>query len=123
GKQSSIFEESDFDNEGFDADMDEVFKDVKRDAEQVISDAADKVSTADTVNTVGTKVNTASAPVTIAGVFVSTAKPITSASVNITTAEPITHLTTTRTIFKDEDLIITQTLVKERVRWLNKKSH
>ncbi|GJW27702.1 retrovirus-related pol polyprotein from transposon TNT 1-94 [Tanacetum coccineum] len=111
---SSIFEESDFDDEGFDADMDEVFKDVKRDAEQVISDAADKVSTADTVNTVGTKVNTASAPVTIAGVSVSTAKPITTASVNITTAEPITHLTTTRTIFEDEDLIITQTLVKMR---------
>ncbi|GKA31547.1 hypothetical protein Tco_0717852 [Tanacetum coccineum] len=35
GKQSSIFEESDFDDEGFDADMDEVFKDVEGDAEQL----------------------------------------------------------------------------------------
>ncbi|GJV73498.1 copia protein [Tanacetum coccineum] len=33
GKQSSIFEESDFDDDGFDANMDEVFKDVKGDAE------------------------------------------------------------------------------------------
>ncbi|GKC75308.1 hypothetical protein Tco_1126082, partial [Tanacetum coccineum] len=55
---------------GFDADMDEVFKDVKGDAEQVISVAADEVST-------GTEVNTASAPVTTAGVSVSTAEPIT----------------------------------------------
>ncbi|GJY56714.1 hypothetical protein Tco_0455829 [Tanacetum coccineum] len=112
GKQSSIFEESDFDDEGFDADMDEVFKDVKGDAEQVISAAADEVPTGDAINTDGTKVNTASAPVTTAGVSVSTAKPITTASVNITTAEPITPPTTTTTIFEDEDLIIAQTLVK-----------
>ncbi|GJU36708.1 retrovirus-related pol polyprotein from transposon TNT 1-94 [Tanacetum coccineum] len=49
GKQSSIFEESDFDDEGFDANMDEVFKDVKGDAEQVISAAADEVPTSDAV--------------------------------------------------------------------------
>ncbi|GJY41291.1 hypothetical protein Tco_0428561 [Tanacetum coccineum] len=114
GKQSSIFEESDFDDEGFDADMDEVFKDVEGDAEQVISAAADEVSTGDAVNTAGTEVNTASASVTTAGVSVSTAEPITTASVNITTAEPITPPTTTTTVFEDEDLTIAQTLMKMR---------
>ncbi|GKE20469.1 hypothetical protein Tco_1431981, partial [Tanacetum coccineum] len=114
GKQSSIFEESNFDDEGFDADMDEVFKDVDEDAEQVISASADEVPNSDAVNTVGTGVNNASAPVTTAGVSVSTAEPITTVSVNITTAEPITPPTTTTTIFKDEDLIIAQTLMKMR---------
>ncbi|GJS72321.1 putative ribonuclease H-like domain-containing protein [Tanacetum coccineum] len=120
GKQSSIFKESNFDDEGFDADMDEVFKDVEGDAEQVISAAADEVSTDDAVNTAGTEVNTASAPVTTAGVFVSIAEPITTVSVNITTAEPTTPLTTepttplttTTIIFEDKDLTIAQTLVK-----------
>ncbi|GKD01777.1 hypothetical protein Tco_1172051, partial [Tanacetum coccineum] len=87
GKQSSIFKESDFDDEGFDADMDEVFKDVEGDAKQVISAAIDEVPIGDAVNTASTEVNTTSAPVTTAGVSVSTAKPITSVSVNITTAE------------------------------------
>ncbi|GJS61779.1 putative ribonuclease H-like domain-containing protein [Tanacetum coccineum] len=106
GKQSSIFEESDFDDEGFDADMDEVFKDVEGDAEQVISAAADEVST-------GTEVNIVSATVTIDGVSIITAGPITTANVNITTAEPINPPTTT-TAFEDEDLTIAQTLVKMR---------
>ncbi|GJS52028.1 putative ribonuclease H-like domain-containing protein [Tanacetum coccineum] len=92
GKQRSIFKESDFDDEGFDADMDEVFKDVEGDAEQVISAAVDEVSTGDAVKTVGTEVNTANAPVTTAGVSVST-------------AEPITPPTTT-TIFEDENRTI-----------------
>ncbi|GJZ75949.1 hypothetical protein Tco_0640414 [Tanacetum coccineum] len=86
GKQSSIFEESDFDDEGFDADR---------------------------FNMLDMEVNTASAPVTTAGVSVSTAEPITTASVNITTAEPITPPTTT-TVFEDEDLTIAQTLIKMR---------
>ncbi|GJU61247.1 hypothetical protein Tco_1243082 [Tanacetum coccineum] len=106
--------ESDFDDEGFDVDMDEVFKDVEGDAEQVISAAVDEVSTGDAVNTAGTEVYTASAPVTTAGVSVSTAEPITTASVNINTAEPITPPTTITTIFEDEDLTIAQTLVKMR---------
>ncbi|GJW92520.1 hypothetical protein Tco_0170073, partial [Tanacetum coccineum] len=114
GKHSLIFEESDFDDEGFDVDIDEVFKDVKGDAEQVISAAADEVSIGDAVNTAGTEVNIASASVTTAGVSVSTTKPITTASVNITIAEPITPPTTTTTVFKDEDLIIAQTLIKMR---------
>ncbi|GKE03433.1 hypothetical protein Tco_1395451 [Tanacetum coccineum] len=80
GKQSSIFKESDFDDEGFDADMDEVFKDVEGDAEQVISAAADEVPTGHAVNTDDMEANTASAPVTTAGVSVSTAEPITTAS-------------------------------------------
>ncbi|GKD65880.1 hypothetical protein Tco_1307988 [Tanacetum coccineum] len=101
GKQSSIFEESDFDDEGFDADMDEVFKDVEGDAEQVISAATDEVSTGDVVNIVGTEVNTVSAPVTTTGVSVST-------------VEPITPPTTTTTIFEDKDLTIAQNLVKMR---------
>ncbi|GJT47028.1 retrovirus-related pol polyprotein from transposon TNT 1-94 [Tanacetum coccineum] len=70
----------------FKIDMDEVFKDVEGDAEQVISATADEVPTGDAVNTVGNEVNTASALVTTAGVSVSTAKPITTGSVNITTA-------------------------------------
>ncbi|GJX52590.1 hypothetical protein Tco_0280959, partial [Tanacetum coccineum] len=111
-KQSSIFEESDFDDKGFDANMDEVFKDVEGDAEQVISAVADEVSTSDAVNTAGTKVNTASAPITTAGISVSTAEPITTSIVNITTAEPTTPPTTTTTVFKDKDLTIAQTLVK-----------
>ncbi|GJT97116.1 ribonuclease H-like domain-containing protein [Tanacetum coccineum] len=86
-------------------DMDEVFKDVEGDAEQVISNAADEVPIGDAINTAGTEVNTASAPVTTASVYVSTAEPITNASVNITTAEPITPPRTT-TVFEDEDLII-----------------
>ncbi|GKD98599.1 hypothetical protein Tco_1382496, partial [Tanacetum coccineum] len=114
GKHSLIFEESDFDDEGFDADIDELFKDVEGDAEQVISVAADEVPTGDAVNTAGTEFNTASAPVTTVGVSVSTAEPITTASVKITTVEPITPPPTTTTIFKDEDLIIAQTLVKMR---------
>ncbi|GJT49491.1 hypothetical protein Tco_0975648 [Tanacetum coccineum] len=111
---NSIFEERILKMKVYDAENGEVFKDVKRDAEQVISAVADEVPTSDAVNTAGTKVNTASALVTTVGVSVSTAKPITTASVNITTTEPITHLTTTTTIFEDEDLTITQTLVKMR---------
>ncbi|GKB76645.1 hypothetical protein Tco_0943540 [Tanacetum coccineum] len=98
---------------GFDADMDEVFKDVELDAEQVISVVADEVSTGTEVNTAGTEVNNASAPVTTAGVSVSTTEPVTTASVNITTTEPITPPTTTN-IFEDEDLTIAQTLVNMR---------
>ncbi|GJY56759.1 putative ribonuclease H-like domain-containing protein [Tanacetum coccineum] len=87
GKQRSIFEESDFDDE-------------------------DEVPTGDAVNTAGTEFNTASAPVTIAGVFVSTDEPITTASEVVTIAEPGTPPTTTTTIIEDEDLIIAQTLIK-----------
>ncbi|GJU58768.1 uncharacterized mitochondrial protein-like protein [Tanacetum coccineum] len=91
-----VFEESNFDDEDFDADMDEVFKDVEGDAEQVISAAADEVSTGDAVNTAGTE------PVTTASASV--------VSVSVTTVEPSTPPTTT--IFEDEDLTIAQTLVK-----------
>ncbi|GKD98827.1 hypothetical protein Tco_1382724 [Tanacetum coccineum] len=100
GKQRSIFKESNFNDEGFDADMDEVFKDVEGDAEQVISAAADEVPTGDAVNIAGIEVNTASALVTTTGVSVSTAEPI--------TPPPTT------TVFDDEDLTIAQTLVKMR---------
>ncbi|GJS54105.1 hypothetical protein Tco_0627467 [Tanacetum coccineum] len=85
----------------FKIDMDHATKDVEGDAEQVISAAADEVSTGDAVNTAGTEVNTASAPVTTAGI-------------SVTTAEPSTPLTTTTTVIKDEDLTIAQTLVKMR---------
>ncbi|GJS87038.1 hypothetical protein Tco_0769674 [Tanacetum coccineum] len=111
-KQRSIFKESDFNDEGFDADMDEVFKDVEEDAEQVISAVVDEVPTGDAVNTAGTEVNTASAPVTTAGVSVSTVEPITTASEVVTTDEPSTPPTTTTTVIEDEDLTIAQTLVK-----------
>nr|GFA59055.1 hypothetical protein [Tanacetum cinerariifolium] len=66
---------NDFDDESFDADMNDVFEDVKGDAEQVISAATDEASTGDAVNIVGTKVNTASASVTTAGISISTAEP------------------------------------------------
>ncbi|GKA47175.1 hypothetical protein Tco_0740058, partial [Tanacetum coccineum] len=82
-KQRSIFAESNVD-EDLDAVIDEAIehvykadKDVKGDAEQVISATADEVSTRDAVNTASTKVNTASAPVTTAGISVTTAEPIT----------------------------------------------
>ncbi|GJX32284.1 hypothetical protein Tco_0242139 [Tanacetum coccineum] len=60
------------------------------------------------------EVNTTSASVTTAGVSVSTAKPITTISVNITTAEPSTPPTTTTIVIEDEDLTISQTLMKMR---------
>ncbi|GKF16189.1 hypothetical protein Tco_0061107, partial [Tanacetum coccineum] len=82
----------------FDADMNEVFKDVEGDAEQVISTAVDEVPT-------GVSISTAE-PITIASVN------ITTANVNTTTAEPTTPPTTT--VFEDEDLIIALTLVKMR---------
>ncbi|GJS04324.1 hypothetical protein Tco_0320832 [Tanacetum coccineum] len=105
-KQRSIFAESNVD-EDLDVVMDEaiehvyeVDKDVKGDAEQVISATADEVSTSDAVNTAGTKVNTASAPVITTGI-------------SVTTAEPITPPTIT-TDFEDDDLTIAQTLMKMR---------
>ncbi|GKA44890.1 hypothetical protein Tco_0737686 [Tanacetum coccineum] len=76
GKQSSIFEESDFDDEGFDADVDEVFNDVEGDAEQVINAAANEVPTGDAVNTDDMEVNTASAPVTTVGVLLVLLNPL-----------------------------------------------
>ncbi|GJS48740.1 hypothetical protein Tco_0598861 [Tanacetum coccineum] len=101
-----IFKESDFDDEGFNADMDHAIKDVEGYAEQVISAFVDEVSTGDVVNTVGTEVNTASAPVTTVGISVSTAEPITTVSEVVTTAEPSTPPTTTTINFEDEDLTI-----------------
>nr|GEW23045.1 hypothetical protein [Tanacetum cinerariifolium] len=92
---------NDFDDEGFDADMNDVFEDVKGDANQVISAATDEASTGDAVNTVGTEVNTASASVTTAGI-------------SISTAEPNTPPITTTTVIEEEDLIIAQTFVKMR---------
>ncbi|GKF30907.1 hypothetical protein Tco_0100705 [Tanacetum coccineum] len=80
-------------------DMDEVFKDVEGDAEQVISAATYEVP-------IGDAVNTASAPVTTASVSVSTAEPINTASEVVTTAEPTTPLTTTTTVIEDEDLTV-----------------
>nr|GEY08790.1 hypothetical protein [Tanacetum cinerariifolium] len=96
---------NDFNDEVFDADMDD--KDVEGYAEQVISVAADKVST-------DTKVNTASAPVTTAGISVSAAKLITTISEVVTTAKLNTPPTTTTTVIEDEDLTIAQTLTKMR---------
>ncbi|GKB94768.1 hypothetical protein Tco_0980905, partial [Tanacetum coccineum] len=101
---------TDFDDEGFDADMDHAIKDVEKDAEQVFSAAADEVSTGDAVNTAGTEVITPSAPVTTVGISVSTADPITTVSEVVTTAKLSTPPTTT--VIEDEDLTIAQTLMK-----------
>nr|GEU34678.1 ribonuclease H-like domain-containing protein [Tanacetum cinerariifolium] len=105
---------NDFDDEGFNADMNDVFKDVEGDARQVISAAADEVFTGDAVNTNGTEVNTASAPVTTACIYVSSNEPITTISEVVTTAEPNTPPPTTTTVIEDEDLTIAQTLMKMR---------
>nr|GEV15385.1 hypothetical protein [Tanacetum cinerariifolium] len=105
----------DFDDEGFDLDMNDVFKDVEGDARKVVSAAADEVSTGDAVNTAGTEVNTTSAPVTTACISISSNEPITTISEVVTTAESNTPpLTTTITVIKDEDLTIAQTLMKMR---------
>nr|GEU31903.1 putative reverse transcriptase, RNA-dependent DNA polymerase [Tanacetum cinerariifolium] len=101
-EDASKQERNDFDDEGFDADMNDVFKYVERDVEQVISAAEDEVSIGDAFNTAATEVNTASASVTTAGISVSTVEPNTPPS------------TTTTTVIEDEDLTIAQTLVKMR---------
>ncbi|GJY57152.1 hypothetical protein Tco_0456267, partial [Tanacetum coccineum] len=111
GKHSSIFEENDFDDEGFDADMDEMFKDVEEDAEQVISVVADEVSTGDAVNTASTEFNTASVNITTTEPVTTVSAPVTTAGVSVSTAEPSTPPTTT-TVIEDEDLTIAQTLMK-----------
>nr|GEW04243.1 uncharacterized mitochondrial protein AtMg00810-like [Tanacetum cinerariifolium] len=99
---------NDFDDEGFNAYMNDVFKDVKGDAEQVISATVDEVSIGDAVNTASTEVNTANAPITTAGISVTTAKPNTSPSL-------------TTTIIEDEDLTIAQTLIKMRNKGKGKR--
>ncbi|GKD70088.1 hypothetical protein Tco_1324178, partial [Tanacetum coccineum] len=91
-----------------DANMDKAIEQVYDAKKDTVEEGEVQVPTA------GTEVNTASAPVTTADVSVSTAEPITTANVNITTAEPITPLTTTTTIFEDEDFTIAQTLMKMR---------
>nr|GEU30396.1 putative ribonuclease H-like domain-containing protein [Tanacetum cinerariifolium] len=65
---------NDFNDEGFDADMNDVFKDVEGDAEQVISAASYEVCTGDAVNTTGTEVNITRAPVTTTGIFMRSEK-------------------------------------------------
>ncbi|GJY38359.1 hypothetical protein Tco_0424723 [Tanacetum coccineum] len=95
GKQSSIFRESNSDQVDINDTIDEAYNSNMEDT------------------TTGTEVNTASAPVTTAGVFVSTAELVTTASEVVTTVEPSTPLTTTAVIV-DEDLTITQTLMKLR---------
>nr|GEV17056.1 putative ribonuclease H-like domain-containing protein [Tanacetum cinerariifolium] len=99
---------NDFNDEGFDADINDVFKDVEGDAGQVISVSTDEVFTGDAVNTIGTEVNTASAPVTSAD------EPINTITKVVTTAEPNTPPTSTTIVIKDEDLIIAQTHMKIR---------
>nr|GEU75614.1 hypothetical protein [Tanacetum cinerariifolium] len=63
-----------------------------------------------------TKINTASTSITITTVepVTTVSTPITTAGISVSTAEPSTLSTTTTTVIKDEDLIITQTLMKMR---------
>ncbi|GJU53982.1 hypothetical protein Tco_1227696 [Tanacetum coccineum] len=96
---------NDFDEE-FDANMDEAIEQIYDANKDTVKEGEVQVPIADM------EVNTASASVITAGVSVSIAEPITTASVNIATAEPTTPLTTT--VFKNEDLIIAQTLMKMR---------
>ncbi|GKA39191.1 putative ribonuclease H-like domain-containing protein, partial [Tanacetum coccineum] len=93
GKQSSIFEDSDFDEE-FDANMEEAIEQVYDANKDTIKEGEVQVPTADM------EVNTASAPVTTAGVSVSTAEPITTASEVVTNSEPSTPPTTTTTVIE-----------------------
>ncbi|GJV85851.1 ribonuclease H-like domain-containing protein [Tanacetum coccineum] len=87
GKQSSIFEDNDFD-EGFDANIDEAIEQVYDANKDTIEEGEVQVPTADM------EVNTASAPVTTTGVSVTTAEP--------STPPP----PTTTTIIEDEELTI-----------------
>nr|GEU53004.1 hypothetical protein [Tanacetum cinerariifolium] len=88
---------NDFDDEGFDADMNDVVKDVEGDAEHVISASAYEVSTSDAVNTAVTEVNTTSAPVTIAGISMRSEK---SKERGVVMKEP--NKTATRTIVQPQ---------------------
>ncbi|GJT25175.1 hypothetical protein Tco_0895112 [Tanacetum coccineum] len=120
-KQSSIFKESDF-NEEFDANMDKAIEQVYDANTDTVEEGEFQVPTTNMeVNTASTSVTaasinitTVSAPVTTVGISVNPAEPITTASKVVTTAEPSTPPTTTTTIFEDEDLTIAQTLVKMR---------
>ncbi|GJW93809.1 hypothetical protein Tco_0173481 [Tanacetum coccineum] len=74
------------------------------------------------------EINTASTSITISSINITTAKPVTFASapittagVSVSTAEPSTPPTTT-TLIEDEDLTITQTLIKMRSVKLKEKS-
>ncbi|GKB67908.1 hypothetical protein Tco_0929320 [Tanacetum coccineum] len=108
GKQSSILKDNDFDEE-FDANMDEAFEQVYDANKDTNEEGEVQVSTADMeVNTATITVNTASTLVTTAGVSVS------NTGENITTAKPSTPPPPTTTVIEDEDLTITQTLVKMR---------
>ncbi|GJW49471.1 hypothetical protein Tco_0090822 [Tanacetum coccineum] len=73
GKQSLIFEGSDFDEE-FDANMDEAIEQVYDANKDTFEEGEVQVPTTDM------EVNTVSAPVTTAGVSISTAEPITTAT-------------------------------------------
>ncbi|GJS87971.1 putative ribonuclease H-like domain-containing protein [Tanacetum coccineum] len=120
-KQSSIFEDNDFDEE-FDANMDEPIKQVYDANKDTVEEGEVQVSIGDAINTADMEVNTASTLVTTASINITTAEPITTASapitaagVSVSTAEPSTPpttTTTTTTVIEDEDLIIAQTLMK-----------
>ncbi|GJW93042.1 hypothetical protein Tco_1487910 [Tanacetum coccineum] len=112
GKQSSIFKESDFDEE-FDANIDEAIEQVYDANKDIVEEGEVQVPIVDM------EVNTNSASVTTAGVSVSTAEPITTVSKVVTSAKPSTPPTTTRTIIENEDLTIAQTLVKMRSKKSN----
>ncbi|GJT98652.1 copia protein [Tanacetum coccineum] len=88
-----MFKEGNFDDD-FD-DADDILNEEMENVE------GDTVNASGAVNTATTGVSAASASVTTAGV-------------SISTAEPRTPPTTTKTTFKDEDLTISQTLVKMR---------
>ncbi|GJS04811.1 hypothetical protein Tco_0321319 [Tanacetum coccineum] len=104
----SILKDNDFDEE-FDANMDEAFEQVYDANKDTNEEGEVQVSTVDMeVNTATITVNTASTPVTTAGVSVS------NTGENITTAKPSTPPPPTTTVIEDEDLTITQTLVKMR---------
>ncbi|GJU13668.1 hypothetical protein Tco_1136064 [Tanacetum coccineum] len=104
----------------FDANLDEAFEQVYDAKKDTIEEGKVQVSTTDMKVNTAEPVTTASAPVTTVSVSVSTASVnittdelITIASEVVTTSEPSTPPTIT-TVFEDENLTITQTLVKIR---------
>nr|GEV35933.1 hypothetical protein [Tanacetum cinerariifolium] len=117
----SLFGEIDASNQERN-DLDEEISFVQVDAETQgryghdieVNTASTSITTTSINLTAAEPVTTVSEPVNIVGVSVSTAEQINIVGVSVSTAEQSTPLTTTTTLIKDADLIITQTFMKMR---------
>ncbi|GJS71822.1 putative ribonuclease H-like domain-containing protein [Tanacetum coccineum] len=66
------------------------------------------------INTASTSITTASINVTTAELVITTSAPVATTGVTVSTTEPSTTSTTTTIVIEDEDLTISQTLMKMR---------